>query len=244
MRTISLRFARRRCGNHYTGTQSYERSVRLSAALKGAKLAGAGTNDQHVLIPAVEEEDMQLARKVINFVHDKKYIKRIEHKVSVLSDDAKGEALTDDSDGEGGDDTGGSKGSWDAAICGVACAVKGVKMVVSGQASNAFCATRPPGHHAGRDLRAMGAPSNGFCLLNTAAAAAKFAVLPVQQGGAGLRRVCVIDFDVHHGNGTQETLCSTYDPRFLYISMHAGGVETDQNNDEDFDDMDDGHNSR
>jgi len=227
-----------RCGNHFTGTQSYERSVRLSAALKGAKLAGAGTNEQHVLVPSVSNEDMALARHIIESVHDRRYINRIEHKVSMLSDTAKGEALTDDSDGDGGDDTGGSRGSWDAAICGVACALKAVRMVVFGEISNAFCATRPPGHHAGRDLRAMGAPSNGFCLLNTAAAAAKFAVLPVEQGGVGLRRVCVIDFDVHHGNGTQEALCSTYDPRFLYVSLHAGGVETEKHDDSD-DDMDD-----
>ena len=44
----------------------------------------------------------------------------------------------------------------------------------------------------------------------------------MNEGGLGLKRVCVIDFDVHHGNGTQEILCKTYDPRFLYISMHAG----------------------
>ena len=67
----------------------------------------------------------------------------------------------------------------------------------------AFCATRPPGHHAGTELRAMSAPSNGFCVFNSAAAAAKYAVASKDLGGLGLARVAVIDFDVHHGNGTQ-----------------------------------------
>ena len=102
--------------------------------------------------------------------------------------------------------------------------MKAVDMVVEGKCVNAFCATRPPGHHAGRDLHPMKAVSNGFCILNTAACAAFHATTPLSEGGPGLRRVCVIDFDVHHGNGTQDILCSTYDPRFLYVSLHAGGA--------------------
>jgi hypothetical protein len=62
-------------------------------------------------------------------------------------------------------------------------------------------------------------------LLNNAACAALYATAPVLEGGPGLRRVCVIDIDVHHGNGTQDILCSTYDPRFLYVSIHAGGPD-------------------
>lgn len=89
---------------------------------------------------------------------------------------------------------------------------------------NVFCAVRPPGHHAGRELRPMNAISNGFCLLNAAACAALYATAPCAEGGLGLRRVCIIDFDVHHGNGTQDILCSTHDPRFFYVSLHAGGA--------------------
>ncbi|MGK3758513.1 MAG: acetoin utilization deacetylase AcuC-like enzyme [Bacillariaceae sp.] len=98
-------------------------------------------------------------------------------------------------------------------------------MIMNGECLNAFCATRPPGHHAGRELHAMNAISNGFCILNTVACAAMYATAPILQGGLGLSRVCVIDIDVHHGNGTQDILCSTYDPRFLYVSMHAGGPD-------------------
>lgn len=108
-------------------------------------------------------------------------------------------------------------------MIGVAAALKGVDMVVGGSCVNGFCAIRPPGHHAGRELRPMNAISNGFCLLNAAACAALYATSPLSEGGLGLKRVCVVDIDVHHGNGTQDILASTYDPRFLYVSTHAGG---------------------
>lgn len=118
----------------------------------------------------------------------------------------------------------GSRGSYTAAVTGVAAALQAVDMVIRGDCVNAFCATRPPGHHAGKELHAMNAISNGFCLLNGAACAALYATLSRAEGGCGLKRVCVIDFDVHHGNGTQDILCSTYDSRFFYVSIHAGGA--------------------
>ena len=91
-----------------------------------------------------------------------------------------------------------------AALAAVGAAVKGVDMIMKGECVNAFCATRPPGHHAGRELHPMKAVSNGFCILNTVACAALYATTPVSENGAGLKRVCVIDIDVHHGNGTEE----------------------------------------
>jgi acetoin utilization deacetylase AcuC-like enzyme len=81
----------------------------------------------------------------------------------------------------------------------------------------------------------MKAVSNGFCILNSVACAAIYATSSILQGGLGLSRVCIIDIDVHHGNGTQDILCSTYDPRFLYVSMHAGGPDI---NGVDFEDDD------
>lgn len=106
----------------------------------------------------------------------------------------------------------------------MAAAVSATDKVVRGECLNAFCITRPPGHHAGRSLHPMKACSNGFCILNPAACAAIHATSPLGEGGLGLQRVCIIDFDVHHGNGTQDILCSTYDPRYLYVSIHAGGA--------------------
>ncbi|MFD1913548.1 histone deacetylase family protein [Halodurantibacterium flavum] len=105
------------------------------------------------------------------------------------------------------EDTHLSPGSLDAALRAVGAATLGVDLVVAGQARNVFCATRPPGHHA-ETARAM-----GFCLFGTAAIAAKRAL-----DHHGLSRVAVVDFDVHHGNGTQDLLWN--EPRALFISSH------------------------
>jgi acetoin utilization deacetylase AcuC-like enzyme len=83
-------------------------------------------------------------------------------------------------------------------------AVKAVDLVVSGEVANAFCAVRPPGHHAERN-RAM-----GFCVFNNIAVAAAHAL-----GAHGLSRVAIVDFDVHHGNGTEEIFAD--DPRVLMV---------------------------
>jgi acetoin utilization deacetylase AcuC-like enzyme len=93
----------------------------------------------------------------------------------------------------------GSRGTWTAAVCGVAAAAAAADMIIHGECVNAFCATRPPGHHAGRGLHPMKAVSNGFCVLNAVACAAIYATMPRHVGGLGLSRVCVIDFDAHHG---------------------------------------------
>jgi acetoin utilization deacetylase AcuC-like enzyme len=85
-----------------------------------------------------------------------------------------------------------SPGSGQAALCAVGAVCAAVDAVIAGQARNAFCAVRPPGHHAEAD-RAM-----GFCLFNSVAIAAEHARV-----AHGLSRVAVVDFDVHHGNGTQ-----------------------------------------
>lgn len=214
-----------RCNQHITSSGSFERAVRLPAAIRGAKKAGAGSSKNMPLIYTVDDHYIELAEKfVLPKAHKASYLKRLKNKIANMPADAKGVPLTDDSDGEGGQDTMGSRGSFTAAVVGVAAALKSVDMVVKGHCVNAFCAIRPPGHHAGKELRPMKAVSNGFCLLNAAASAALYATLAKSDGGLGLKRVCVIDFDVHHGNGTQDILCSTHDPRFLYVSLHAGGA--------------------
>lgn len=92
-------------------------------------------------------------------------------------------------------DTWMSPGSLDAAFRGAGAAVRAVDVVLGGEAGNAFCAIRPPGHHAETDT------AMGFCLFGNAALAAKHAL-----DHHGLSRVAVVDFDVHHGNGTQDLL--------------------------------------
>ncbi|WP_299085006.1 histone deacetylase family protein [uncultured Ruegeria sp.] len=88
-----------------------------------------------------------------------------------------------------------SPGSVDAAYRAAGAAVRAVDMVLGGEAPNAFCAIRPPGHHAEKET------AMGFCLFGNAALAAKHAL-----DHHGVKRVAVVDFDVHHGNGTQDLL--------------------------------------
>jgi acetoin utilization deacetylase AcuC-like enzyme len=97
--------------------------------------------------------------------------------------------------------------SYRAALRAAGAALDAVDRILKGELDRAFCCVRPPGHHAEAD-RAM-----GFCLFNNVAVAAAHAL------AQGLQRVMVIDFDVHHGNGTQHIFES--DPRVLYLSSHA-----------------------
>ena len=100
-----------------------------------------------------------------------------------------------------------SSGSLDAALRGSGAACFAVDQLFGTRAKNAFCVTRPPGHHA-ESARAM-----GFCLLNHAAVAARHA-----QAAHGAQRVAILDFDVHHGNGTQAIFEAS--PDVLYVSSH------------------------
>jgi len=97
--------------------------------------------------------------------------------------------------------------SWEAALTAIGAANAAVDTVFTGEADNVFVAARPPGHHAERD-RAM-----GFCLFNNAAIAARHA-----QRKHGAERVAIVDWDVHHGNGTQDIFET--DPTVLYCSTH------------------------
>lgn len=97
-------------------------------------------------------------------------------------------------------------GTWRAALRAAGAAVAATDEVLAGRASNAFCAVRPPGHHATRD------ETMGFCFFNNVVIAARHA-LDVH----GLERVAVIDFDVHHGNGTEDIVAG--DDRILMCSF-------------------------
>ncbi|HYD44043.1 MAG TPA: histone deacetylase family protein, partial [Phenylobacterium sp.] len=99
-----------------------------------------------------------------------------------------------------------SAGSWIAARRAAGAAVAAVRAVAAGEATRAFCAVRPPGHHAEPD-QAM-----GFCVFSNVAVAARAAQ------AAGLKRVAVVDFDVHHGNGTQAAFEA--DPNLFFGSIH------------------------
>lgn len=96
--------------------------------------------------------------------------------------------------------------TWNAALRAAGAVLLATDQVMSGALDNAFCAVRPPGHHAERD-KAM-----GFCFFNNVAIGAKYALNRYQ-----LKRVAVVDFDVHHGNGTEDILAS--EPRALMVSF-------------------------
>ncbi|AUR00826.1 histone deacetylase family protein [Phaeobacter inhibens] len=125
------------------------------------------------------------------------------HPASYLADLRK--ALPKEGFGRIDGDTFLSPGSLDAAFRAAGAAVRAVDMVLGGEAQNAFAAVRPPGHHAETDT------AMGFCFFGNAALAAKHAL-----DHHGLARVAVVDFDVHHGNGTQDLLWD--EPRTLFIS--------------------------
>jgi acetoin utilization deacetylase AcuC-like enzyme len=113
--------------------------------------------------------------------------------------------------------------TWDAALLSAGAAIDATDAVLAGELENAFCAVRPPGHHACRD-KAM-----GFCFFNNVAIAAKYAL-----ERHGLKRVAIVDFDVHHGNGTEDIVAG--DDRILMVSFfqhpfypHSGFDSPDDN---------------
>jgi acetoin utilization deacetylase AcuC-like enzyme len=139
---------------------------------------------------ATEAEDAQLLR-----CHPQDYLDRIAAAVP-----SEGWAQLDA-------DTFLSPGTWRAARLAAGAALRTVDAVLGGEAANAFCAMRPPGHHAET------ATPMGFCTLGSVAIAAMHAI-----EAHGLSRVAIVDFDVHHGNGTQDLLWD--EPRARFWSIH------------------------
>jgi acetoin utilization deacetylase AcuC-like enzyme len=113
--------------------------------------------------------------------------------------------------------------TWNAALHAAGAAIAATDAVIAGELENAFCAVRPPGHHACRD-QAM-----GFCFFNNVAVAAKYALQR-----HGLKRVAIVDFDVHHGNGTEDIVAG--DPGILMVSFYqhpfypSGGARSNAGN--------------
>ena len=149
----------------------------------------SGLNDQLIsLSPRMATEKEILA------IHSHELISQVE------SASEKGGAWLDG-------DTFASRASYKAALYSAGGLLRAVDGVINGEVNSAFALVRPPGHHATRN-RAM-----GFCLFNNIAIAARYA-----QQQHGLKRILIADFDVHHGNGTQEAFYD--DPDVLYFSSH------------------------
>ncbi len=175
------------CLEHDTGLGHPECSDRLKAVLAALE------SEEFALL---ERQEAPLATvEQIARAHPKAYVERILGMIP-----KKGHAGIDA-------DTVVSPGSGEAALRAAGAVCAAVDAVATGHSRNAFCAVRPPGHHAERH-RAM-----GFCLFNNAAVGAHHA-----RAAHGLQRVAVMDFDVHHGNGTQDIF--QHDPDLLYCSTH------------------------
>jgi acetoin utilization deacetylase AcuC-like enzyme len=175
------------CLGHDPGPQHPESPARLRAVLAALEAPDFDSVERREA-PAAALED--IAR-----VHPRRFAERLLAAVPEA-----GHAAIDA-------DTVLSPGSGEAALRAAGAVAAGVDAVVAGEADNAFCAVRPPGHHA-EPARAM-----GFCLFNNAAIGA----LRARQVH-GLARVAVVDFDVHHGNGTQA--CFYDDASLFYASTH------------------------
>jgi acetoin utilization deacetylase AcuC-like enzyme len=131
----------------------------------------------------------------ILYAHPKSFVERVRNAIpetGIASIDA---------------DTSASPKSWQAALTAIGAANAAVDDVFSGKVDNVFVASRPPGHHAEKTT------AMGFCLFNNAAIAARYA-----QKKHGAERVAIVDWDVHHGNGTQDIFWD--DPSVLYCSTH------------------------
>ncbi len=176
------------CGRHDTGWGHPEHVGRLRAISRALR------NEPELFASLLHHEGRHATREELLLAHDGDYVDQVA-------------ALAARGGGHLDADTVVSEGSWDAATAGVGCVLDGVDMAFDGRALRSFSAIRPPGHHALRD-RAM-----GFCVFGNIAIAAHYAIAhhPCQ-------RVLIVDWDVHHGNGTQALV--EHDPRIHFVSMH------------------------
>lgn len=170
---------------HDAGAGHPERAARLTAILSAFEAAGLNPPR----IPIVLAEEADLLR-----VHTREHVDEI--KATCAANAVYREP-----------DTSMVSASWRAALMAAGGTIAACRAVLEGTVDNAFCAVRPPGHHAEAD-HAM-----GFCLFNNIAIAARW-LLDV----AKLERVAIFDFDVHHGNGTQHAFFE--EPRVLFASLH------------------------
>jgi acetoin utilization deacetylase AcuC-like enzyme len=175
------------CLEHDTGSGHPERRQRLEAVLLALAEPEFAALDRR---EAPRAEVDQIAR-----VHERAYVEDLLSRVP-----QRGWSALDG-------DTTMSPGSGEAALRAAGAMVAAVDLVMGGGAANAFCAVRPPGHHAERDM------AMGFCLFNNVAIGAAHAAAL-----HGMKRVAIVDFDVHHGNGTQHIF--EHDAQVFYASTH------------------------
>ena len=176
------------CGRHDTGWGHPEHVGRLRAIPRALR------NDPALYEALLHHEGRHATPEELALAHDAGYV---EH-VRALAE--RGGARLDA-------DTVVSEGSWAAGSVGAGCVLDGVDMAFDGRARRSFSAVRPPGHHALRSA------AMGFCLFGNVAVAAHYA-----RRRHGAERVLIVDWDVHHGNGTQALV--QHEPGVHFVSMH------------------------
>ncbi len=189
-------FTHRDCKKHEMGPGHPECPERLDAIEDRLLITGVSDALEHFEAPEAALADIELA-------HTRLHIASLRGLTDWLREemDAGGPSYT-----QMDPDTSINAHTWKAALRSAGAAMAATDAVIAGELENAFCAVRPPGHHACRD-KAM-----GFCFFNNVAIAAKYALERHQ-----LKRVAVVDFDVHHGNGTENILAG--DERVLMVSF-------------------------
>ena len=189
------------CVQHEMGEGHPESPMRLKAILAALESSGLAAKLTMHEAPPAEREHLER-------VHHAEHVEMVFEAAP-----ERGYAYLDP-------DTSMNPKSLSAALRAAGAVVRATDMVIGGEASNAFCAVRPPGHHA-TPQRPM-----GFCIFNNVAIGAMHAI-----ERHGLERVCVLDFDVHHGNGTEDAfhedprvmLCSTFQhPYYPYCGADSG----------------------
>lgn len=177
---------------HNTGLNHPENPSRITHAIDFLKKEYQFKS--HLIWPSFDYAPIDL----ISLVHSKKYInlvklesERLNKSVATLST---GDTVISDK-------------SYQVARKSVGAMIEGIDQIMQGKVSSAFAFTRPPGHHASRDK------GMGFCVFNNVAIAAKYL-----QNKYGIKRILIVDFDVHHGNGTQDIFYS--DNSVFYFSIH------------------------
>ena len=179
------------CRGHDMGEGHPECPQRLDAIDDHLLATGLAAVLERRDAPAVSMDDLGRA-------HESRFVGELRDVLERIAEEGISRAIDPD--------TVATPGTWAAAIRAAGAAVAATDAVIDGAVENAFCSVRPPGHHATRD-QAM-----GFCFFNNVAVAARHA-LDVR----GLARVAIVDFDVHHGNGTEDIIAG--DERVLMVSI-------------------------
>lgn len=182
------------CARHDTGWRHPEHQGRLPAVVDAVY-----RETPDLLERALQREATPVMADDLLRVHTPDHVERV--RVAVGEAAARGTQVYLDPD------TPVSDASWDAALAAAGCAVTAAELVLERKAATAFAASRPPGHHATAE-QAM-----GFCLFNNVAVAARRV-----QEREDVQRVLIIDWDIHHGNGTQDIFYE--DPTVFYLSLH------------------------